>query len=119
MGPQFLRQLEQREQGLNKRQSAIDKKRNEVERLRDEQVTALERVSEMSREEAREHLLTVVERDTRNDMARKIREIEEESPLFQAIPIQLSRCGLRIWETDGGKPGWRPTGRESPSDELT
>jgi len=28
-----------------------------------------------------------------------IREIEEESPLFQNIPIYLSRFGLRVWET--------------------
>jgi D-glycero-alpha-D-manno-heptose-7-phosphate kinase len=28
-----------------------------------------------------------------------IRELEEESPLFQNIPIYLSRFGLRIWET--------------------
>jgi D-glycero-alpha-D-manno-heptose-7-phosphate kinase len=31
-----------------------------------------------------------------------IREIEEESPLFQNIPIYLSRFGLRIWETAPG-----------------
>jgi D-glycero-alpha-D-manno-heptose-7-phosphate kinase len=31
-----------------------------------------------------------------------IREIEEESPLFQSIPIYLSRYGLRVWE---GKRG--------------
>lgn len=30
-----------------------------------------------------------------------IREIEEESPLFQNIPIYLSRFGLRTWEEDG------------------
>jgi ribonuclease Y len=70
--------MEQREQGLNKRQSAIDKKRNEIEQLRVEQVTALERVSEMNRDEAREHLLAAVEQQTRNEMARKIREIEAE-----------------------------------------
>ena len=29
-----------------------------------------------------------------------IREIEEASPLFQNIPIYLSRIGLRIWEKD-------------------
>jgi D-glycero-alpha-D-manno-heptose-7-phosphate kinase len=33
-----------------------------------------------------------------------LREIEEEDPLFQNIPIHLSRYGLRVWETDGGKP---------------
>jgi D-glycero-alpha-D-manno-heptose-7-phosphate kinase len=32
-----------------------------------------------------------------------IREIEEESPLFQNIPIYLSRYGLRIWETEVGQ----------------
>jgi D-glycero-alpha-D-manno-heptose-7-phosphate kinase len=31
-----------------------------------------------------------------------IREIEEESPLFQNIPIYLSRFGLRIWDTQLG-----------------
>ncbi len=30
-----------------------------------------------------------------------IREIEEESPLFQNIPIYLSRFGLRTWEENG------------------
>jgi len=29
-----------------------------------------------------------------------IEEIEQESPLFQSIPIHLSRFGLRIWETE-------------------
>ncbi len=29
-----------------------------------------------------------------------IRDIEAESPLFQNIPIYLSRFGLRIWETE-------------------
>jgi D-glycero-alpha-D-manno-heptose-7-phosphate kinase len=29
-----------------------------------------------------------------------IREIEEESPLFQNIPLYLSRFGLRIWEME-------------------
>jgi ribonuclease Y len=50
-----------------------------VEKLHVEQVAALERVSEMSRDEARDHLLVAVEQDIRNDMARKIREVEEEA----------------------------------------
>ncbi len=32
-----------------------------------------------------------------------IHEIEEESPLFQNIPIYLSRFGLRVWEDAPGK----------------
>jgi D-glycero-alpha-D-manno-heptose-7-phosphate kinase len=30
-----------------------------------------------------------------------IREVEEENPLYQNIPIYLSRYGLRIWEREG------------------
>lgn len=70
--------LEEREQRLNKRQSALDKQQNEIDELKAERMQALERVAAMTREEARDHLLSMVEEETRNDMARKIREIEDE-----------------------------------------
>lgn len=70
--------LEEREQKLNKRQSQLDRMRNELEELKTERLNALERVAEMTREDARQHLLGMVEDETRNDMARKIREVEDE-----------------------------------------
>ena len=70
--------LEEREQKLNKRQSALDKAYNELEVLKTERLNALERVAEMTREDARAHLIGMVEDETRNDMARKIREVEDE-----------------------------------------
>ena len=71
--------LEQRESSLSKRQSALDKRRNEVERLRQEQVTALERIAALTREEAKQELLQNVEHETRQDMARVIRQVEVEA----------------------------------------
>ncbi len=71
--------LELREQNLNKRQSRIDKRMNEISAMYEEQKTVLERMAEMSREEAREVLLDMVEQETRQDMARRIREVEEET----------------------------------------
>ena len=71
--------LEQREQNLSKRQSALDKRRNEVERLRQEQVAALERIAELSREEAKQELLVMVEEENRQEMARVIRQVEAEA----------------------------------------
>jgi ribonuclease Y len=73
--------LESREQNLNKRQSKIDKRQNEINAMYEAQKTELERVAEMSREEAREELLEMVEAETRQDTARHIREIEEEAKL--------------------------------------
>jgi len=70
--------LEQREQALSKRQSTLDKQRNQIERLHREQMETLERVAGLSREEAKQELLKIVEEDTRQDMARVIRQVEIE-----------------------------------------
>jgi ribonuclease Y len=68
------RQLEQ-----NKRQSALDRRANELEKKYSEQIEELQRISQMSLEEARNELLAAVEKDSRNDMARIIRQIETEA----------------------------------------
>ncbi len=73
-----LEKLEEREQRLNKRQSTLDRQRNELESLKAERIAALERVAEMSIDEARGHLLQMVEEEARNDMARRYREVEDE-----------------------------------------
>ncbi len=74
-----LDRIDKREQALNKRQSAIDRRANEVERMYAQQMEELQRISQMSQEEARALLLSNVEREARNDMARIIRQIEMEA----------------------------------------
>lgn len=71
--------LDKREQMLNKRQSALDRQRNELERLQEERTRALEEVARMTQEEARQELLNLVADSTRQEMARVIREIEQEA----------------------------------------
>lgn len=71
--------LESREQSLNKRQSSMDKRANEIEKLHSERMEELQRISELSKEEARNILLADVEKDSRNDMARIIRQVENEA----------------------------------------
>ncbi len=71
--------LEKREQNINKRQSALDKRANEVEKLYSKEVEELQRISQLTLEEARALLLEDVEKDARADMARIIRNIENEA----------------------------------------
>jgi len=73
-----VEKLEQREQGLNKRQSALDHQAKDLEQLQTQRMAALEAVAELSRDQARDHLLKMVEDESRNDMARRIREVEDE-----------------------------------------
>lgn len=73
-----LEKLERRESQLNKLQSGLDKRRNELEKMGEERKAELERVAQMSHNEAREELLRVVEQEVRHDIARRIRAVEEE-----------------------------------------
>jgi len=71
--------LEKREQALNKRQSVVDKRANDVDKLHEDQMAELQRISQMTPEEARAILLEEVEKDARSDMARIIRQVETEA----------------------------------------
>ncbi len=75
---QRIERLDQREQQLNKRQSKVDKRVSEVEELYEQRVVELQRIAEMSIDDARAQLVSAVETDARQDMARKIREVEAE-----------------------------------------
>jgi ribonucrease Y len=74
-----VERLEQREVTINKRQSALDKRANDVEKMASKQIEEIQRVAQMTIDEARAELLSQVEKDTRNDMARIIRQIEAEA----------------------------------------
>jgi ribonuclease Y len=76
---QRFERIEQREQNLNKRQSAVDKRSNEIEKLYSDQLEQLQKISHMTVEEAKQNLLTAVEKEARSDMARIIRQIETEA----------------------------------------
>jgi ribonuclease Y len=74
-----MERQEQREQMLNKRQSALDRRAAELEKVHADRLMELQRVAGMSVEEARGILLAEVEKESRADMARTIRQIEDEA----------------------------------------
>ena len=74
-----VEKLEQREITLNKRQSSVDRRFNDVEKLHQQQLDELQRVAQLTVDEARTILLGEVEKESRGDMARIIRQIESEA----------------------------------------
>ena len=74
-----MKSLELREQAFNKRQSAVDKRANDIEKMYSQQIEELQKIGQMTVEEARTVLLAEVEKDSRADMARIIRQIETEA----------------------------------------
>ena len=76
---QRAEKLEGREREISKRQSTLDKQANELEKRKLDQIAELERVSGLTREEAVAQLIAAVETSARADMARTIRQIEDEA----------------------------------------
>ena len=74
-----IERLDQRDQTLNRRQSQLDRRQNDLEKLNAERTAELERVSGLSHDDAKAMLIAAVETDARADMARTIRQIEDEA----------------------------------------
>ena len=72
-------QMQKRDENLNKRQSRVDKRANEIDALYAEREAELQRVAELTVDEAREILLQEVEKEAHADMARIVRQIENEA----------------------------------------
>jgi len=70
--------LERREQTLRDREASIDQLRVEAEELRQRQATELERVSNLTVDEARQQLLASIEIEIRDEASRRVREMEKE-----------------------------------------
>lgn len=89
---------ERRERQVQSRERQIDHLYQEAERFRNQQMLELERISALNRDEARAIILAQVEREARDDAARRIREIEvatrEESEKIarKIIGLAIQRC---------------------------
>src|SRR5689334_17642683 len=71
--------MEQRDQNLNKRQSRLDKQQSDLQKLEEQRTAELQRIAQMTTDEAKKEILALVERDSRSDMARVIRQVEAEA----------------------------------------
>ena len=95
---QRIDRIEERERKLNQRQSRLDRMRNQIEELHAQQTTELERIANLTQEEAQNLLLQEVETRTRDEMARVIRQVEAQVRLEadkkarDIITLAIQRC---------------------------
>ena len=72
-----LEQLEQREQNLQKKNNEVESKRSEIEETINKQKEELQRISRLSVEEAKQYLLSEVEKSIVTEKAELIRRLDE------------------------------------------
>jgi len=71
--------IEQREEMVNKKQKEVQKLHDEVKELYNKQLKELEHISNLSSEEARQLLLTDIEKQIRHEAAMMIKDIEAKA----------------------------------------
>jgi ribonuclease Y len=73
---QKLEQLDRRDQQLRQREQELTQRHTEIDELRRQQVVELERVANLTRDEARDVILRRVEEEAKEIAAKRAREIE-------------------------------------------
>ena len=90
--------LEQRERKVIAREHTVEQKHEELETVKREQLKELERIAQLSEEQAKEILLARIEDKVRAEAARRIRIIEEEAReeadarAREIITLAIQRC---------------------------
>ncbi len=93
-----LDNLERRERQTQNREKDIAQLHQEASQVKDQHVKELERISGLTMDDAREIILVRVEKETRDDAARRIREIEQhtqeeaDKTARKIIGLAIQRC---------------------------
>jgi ribonucrease Y len=93
-----LDSIDQRERKLVAKDRAIEQSREEIERLKQLQLTELERIAQLTEEQAKELLLARIEGFVRAEAAKRVRLIEEQvreeadSRAREIITLAIQRC---------------------------
>lgn len=72
-------ELAKREKKLTQLEEQLEDREKSIEQLVQQQTETLERISAMSAEEAKQHLIQTMESEARHDAAKLIKQIEEEA----------------------------------------
>jgi ribonuclease Y len=94
--------LERRERNLTTKEQDLDEAKDKIEALRAEQARALEEIASLPREEARQLLMAQVEGEVKNDIERRVRDLESEAKLeserraHKIIGLAIQRCAADV-----------------------
>ncbi len=90
--------LEQRERKLTMRERSLEQAREEIEGLKRKQFAEIERIAQLTEEQAKDLLLSQIEHQVRTEAAQRVRMIEEqtreeaEARAREIITLAIQRC---------------------------
>ena len=91
---------EKKEEQMNKKIEELEKQRGEVEILHSKQLEELERISGLTRDEAKNYLLNIIENDVKHEAAIMVRDIEAKAKMDadkkskEIVANAIQRCAV-------------------------
>ncbi len=91
---------EKKEEQLNKKMEELESQKADVEILHTKQIEELERISGLTREEAKNYLLNIIENDVKHEAAIMVREIEAKAKMDadkkskEIVANAIQRCAV-------------------------
>ncbi len=95
-----LLSLEEKQQKLTDRTTEVERVKTDLEKLRAEEAQKLEHVAALSREQAREELMRVVEQQGKEDVLSRIRKVQDEGAIEveekakRVLANVIQRCAI-------------------------
>ncbi len=97
---QKLLDLQEKQQKIYDKAKEVDKIKEEIQKIREEQVIKLEKVANLSQEEAKKILLDMVEKNAQADLLSRIKKLEKENTeeverkTREIIGTAIQRCSV-------------------------
>ncbi len=97
--------LEEREKLLKTKEEELNKIKTEIEEIKKKEIEKLEKISALTKQEARDLILAATEKKLTEDIARKIKEAEEEIKAHtdekaKEILVEAIQHGVTDWVTE-------------------
>ncbi|MBR5269032.1 MAG: ribonuclease Y [Anaerotignum sp.] len=92
--------LEKKEEHMNKKLEELDRQKEEAKALRERQLMELERISGLTTEEAKNHILAMVENDVKHEATLLIKEAESKAKMEadkrsrEIVANAIQRCAV-------------------------
>jgi ribonuclease Y len=92
--------FEKKEEQMNKKVEELEKKKAEVQSLHEKQLAELERISGLTKEEAKNYLLNNIENDVKHEAAIMVRDVESKAKMDadkrakEIVANAIQRCAV-------------------------
>ena len=93
-------QYEKKEEQLNRKLSELEAQKEEAQKVYEKHLQELERISGFTKEEAKQHLLSIVENDVKHEAAMLVKEVEAKAKMDaekrsrEIVANAIQRCAV-------------------------